>query len=164
MQGRKAPTVALNEPERQGLVQLIKGHGTPQQVVLRARIVLAAGEGQSNALIAAAEGVAINTVRLWRARWLLLQPIPWSDLSIAERLADAPRPGNPGRISDEQVCQMVAVACELPAESGRPISQWTGRELADEMRKRGIIEQISPRHAARLLKRGICSHTASVTG
>jgi len=41
-----------------------------------------------------------------------------------------------------------------PWEVGRPISQWTGREIADELRGRSIVEQISPRHAARLLKKG----------
>src|SRR5438067_2771435 len=58
------------------------------------------------------------------------------------------------RITAEKVCQMAALACEAPAKAGRPISQWTGREIADEMRARGIVEQISPRHAARLLKKG----------
>jgi putative transposase len=46
------------------------------------------------------------------------------------------------------------MACEHPEESGRPISHWTGREIADEIKKRGIVDEISPRHAARLLKRG----------
>jgi hypothetical protein len=58
----------------------------------------------------------------------------------------------------------VALACEAPNQSGRPISQWTGRELADELVQRGIVERISRRHAARLLKRGICSPIASATG
>ncbi len=48
---------------------------------------------------------------------------------------------------------MIALACEQPKE--RPISHWTGREIAEEVMARGIIEHISPRHAARLLKKGI---------
>jgi len=39
------------------------------------------------------------------------------------------------------------------------MSQWTGREVADEIKQRGIVGQISPRHAARLLKRGISNRT-----
>ena len=78
---------------------------------------------------------------------------------MADRLTDAPRPGTPTRITDEQVVRIVALACEPPAQSQRPISQWAGRELADEIIKRGIVEQISPRHAARLLKRGISNRT-----
>ncbi len=77
------------------------------------------------------------------------------DLPVADRLSDAPRPGTPVRITDEQVAKIVALACEPPADSRRPISQWTGREIADEIKHRGIVDQISPRHAARLLKRGI---------
>jgi len=85
-------------------------------------------------------------------------------LSVSERLVDAPRPGKPATITAEQICQIVAMACEAPAAFGRPISQWTGREIADEIKKRNIIEEISPRHASRLLKRGTFSHTVSATG
>jgi putative transposase len=93
-------------------------------------------------------------VRLWRDRWTALQDIPLADLDVAERLADAPRPGAPARITAEQVCQVIALACEAPATLGRPISQWTNQELADEITKRGIVDTISPRHAARVVKRG----------
>src|SRR4051794_25271538 len=75
-------------------------------------------------------------------------------LTGEERLADAPRSGTPARITADQVCRIVALACETPADSARPISQWTGREVAAEVMKRGIVERISPRHAARILKIG----------
>jgi putative transposase len=87
-----------------------------------------------------------------------------ADLSVEARLADAPRSGTPARIGPEQVCRIVALACEAPSASGRPISQWGGREIADEVMRRGIVATISPRHAARLLKRGISSPTGSATG
>ena len=85
-------------------------------------------------------------------------------LSLAERLQDAPRPGVKPKFSTDQRCQMAALACEAPAQAGRPISQWTGREMADELKARGIVEQISPRHAARLLKKWGCNRTDSATG
>jgi putative transposase len=75
-------------------------------------------------------------------------------LSLAGRLQDAPRSGATPKFTAEQRCQMAALACEAPAKAGQPISQWTGREIADEMKARGIVEQISPRHAARQLKKG----------
>jgi len=53
----------------------------------------------------------------------------------------------------------MALACEAPGEAGRPISQWSTTELAAEIKQRGIVEAISPRHAARLLKRGISGRT-----
>lgn len=102
-------------------------------------------------------GVNRNTVSLWRNRWLLLESIPLDELSVAERLEDLPRPGAPARITADQRCQLEALACAPPEEAGRPISQWTGREIADEMIKRKIVDTISPRHAARLLKRSINS-------
>ena len=95
--------------------------------------------------------------RLWRRRWLALQPIALKDLSLEERLADLPRPGAPAHLTADQICQIEQVACEKPERAGRPISQWTGREIADEIVKRGILNQISPRHASRLLKKGVSS-------
>ena len=159
MRGPNPPMVELTRDERQGLESLIRRHTTPQQVALRSRIIILAAGGLNNAQIARQLGVNINTVSLWRNRWLGFQATSLDDLSIQERLSDAPRPGAPSRITAQQVCQIVAVACEAPSLSERPISQWTGRELADEIVKRGIVERISPRHAARLLQRGISNHT-----
>jgi hypothetical protein len=76
------------------------------------------------------------------------------DLSIEDRLEDLPRPGTPPRLTADQVCQIAQLACEKPEDAGRPISQWTGREIADEIKMRGIVDTISPRHASRLLKKG----------
>lgn len=108
---------------------------------------------KGNAEIGRELQVTVDTARLWRQRWLALQPIPASDLSAEERLQDLPRPGAPARITADQRCQIEALACEKPEASARPISQWTSREIADEILKRGIVAEISPRHAARLLKR-----------
>ncbi len=143
----------LSDLEREGLEKLIKRHTLSQQKALRARIVLAAERVQNNSRIAREMKVELDTVRLWRQRWLDLQGIALEDLSIEERLEDLPRPGAPARITADQVCQIMALACEKPEGADRPISQWTGREIAEEVMKRGIVEQISGRHAARLLKR-----------
>ena len=164
MRGPKAPAVTLTAGERQELEGLVRRPSAAQQVVLRARIILAAADGANNAQNARSLSVDVQTARLWRGRWLGLRAVPLAELSVAERLEDAPRPGGPCRITADQVCQITALACEAPAASARPISQWTGRELADEVIQRGIVETISPRHAARLLKRGRCSRTASAIG
>jgi putative transposase len=164
MRGPQPPTITLSETERQHLEQLVRGHRTPQHVALRAGVILAAAQGANNSQIARQEGVTIDTVRLWRTRWLGLQAISLNDLRVKERLTDAPRPGKPVRITDQQVCQIVALACEAPAQTGRPLSQWTAREIAAEITQRQIVDQISPRHAARLLKRGRCSRIAGAIG
>ena len=150
----KATQVKLSEGERTGLEQLVRRHQIGQQIALRGRIVLAAGEGQTNSAIAAKLKVRINTVQCWRNRWVKAQSISYADLSIEERLQDGPRPGAPRRITADQRCQIEAMACEKPENSERPISQWTAREIADEVMKRGIVTKIPGRHAARLLKRG----------
>jgi putative transposase len=150
----KAREVNLTEAERQGLEKLTKRHQIGQQIALRARIVLAAASGKKNKEIVEQYHITADTVRLWRNRWVDLQDIALADLSIEDRLQDAPRPGAPARITADQRCQIEALACEKPENSERPITQWTGREIADEVIKREIVDQISPRHAARLLKRG----------
>ena len=155
MRGPKPPMIDLAAPERHELERLVRRHSTPKQLALRAQIVLAAADGANNCQIARHLGVSLDMVRRWRERWLALQPASLEDLPLAERLTDAPRPGAPVRITDEQVTKIVALACAPPAASDRPITHWTGREIADEIKKRGIVDQISERHAARLLKRGL---------
>ena len=164
MRGPKPPAIALSDAARQELDALTRRHATPQQLALRARIVLAAADGANNGQIARQLAVSVNMVRRWRERWLVLHPVALEDLPVIERLTDVPRPGKPVRITAAQVCQIQALACETPAGSDRPISQWSSRELADEVKQRGIVEQISGRHAARLLKRGRCTRTASAIG
>jgi putative transposase len=161
---KRATKVILSKQEQDELARITKRHQSAQQQVLRARIVLSAAQGNSNAQIARELAINVDTVRLWRDRWVDLQEIGLDTLSIAERLRDALRPGAPPRITAEQRCQIAAVACEAPMKSGRPISQWTGREIADELQTRGIVEQISPRHASYLLKKGGCSPTVSAIG
>ena len=155
MPGPTPPPVDLTPAEQQGLDALVRRHTAPQQVATRARIILLAAEGLNNCQIARALGLEVDTVRLWRQRWRAFQGVDLADLSLEERLTDAPRPGRPADITAEQVCQIVALACEAPSISGRPISQWSQREIADEIIRRGILPTISPRHAGRLVKRGI---------
>ena len=156
--GRKMPSpkaveVNLTEEEQKNLEALIRRHNIGQQIALRARIVLLAGQGQTNSAILRRLEINIETVQRWRNRWVKGQEIPLADLSAEERLQDMPRSGSPPRITANQRCKIEALACEIPENSGRPISQWTAREIADEVIERKIVDTISGRHAARLLKR-----------
>ncbi len=63
--------------------------------------------------------------------------------AIMDVLSDAPRPGTPATFTAEQVSQIVALACEPPKLSDRPIDHWTLRELRDEAIKRKIVTDIS---------------------
>lgn len=153
MHGPKPQALVLSQKERDDLEALVRRHSTPQQVARRGRMILGAAEGNTNAQIARELKASVDTVRSWRTRWIGLQAVPLSELEVRERLEDVPRPGRPSQITAEQTCQIIALACDQPKE--RPISQWTGREIADEVMRRGILPTISPRHAARVLKKGI---------
>lgn len=93
----------------------------------------------------------LDTVNLWRNRWVTLQDISLDDMSIEDRLQDAPRPGTPARITADQRYRIDAQACETPEGSARPITHWTARDIAEEVKKRKIVDTISARPAARLL-------------
>lgn len=164
MRGPKPEPIVLPDAARTALQQLARRHTTPQQLALRARIVLAAADGHNNAEIGRALDISLDMARLWRRRWLALEPASLDDLPLLDRLTDAPRAGKPVRITDQQVCQILELACEAPARSGRPISHWSEREIAAEVRARGIVDQISDRHAARLFKRGRSSRTVGGIG
>jgi Homeodomain-like domain-containing protein len=164
MPGPLPAPIELTAEEAEGLATLVRRHTAPQQLGARARIVLLAADGLNNCEIARQLGLDVETVRLWRQRWRGWAGVAPADLSIAERLADAPRTGRPARITAEQYCQLIALAGEAPSTAGRPLSQGSGRELADDIVARGIVAAISPRHAARLLKRGTSHRTACTTG
>jgi putative transposase len=144
MPGPKPPAVLLSEAERQELLGLIRAHKTPQHYSFRAHILLLLADGHNAPEVARRLGTSRRTVRLWRHHWLA-RPSG----AVAERFQDAPRPGAPATFSAAQWCQIIALACEPPEASERPISHWTPRELADEARKRGIVETISERHVGR---------------
>jgi putative transposase len=149
MPGPKSPEVPLPETEREELQALARAHKTSQQIAFRARIILLLAEGLSVLEVANRLKTTPPTVRLWRRHW-----VERCEVSVIERLQDDPRSGTPATFTAEQWCQIIALACEKPELSERPISQWTPRELADEAIKRKNVESISPRHVVRFLKSG----------
>ena len=149
MPGPQPPNVLLSEAERQDLHTLIRAHKTPQHHSFRAQILLLLAEGLNAPAVARHLGTTRQTVRRWRRHWLKRQ-----NCSVLERLQDAERPGAPAPFRAEQWCQIIALACEPPEASGRPISHWTPREVASEAITRGIVETISERHVGRFLQSG----------
>jgi putative transposase len=157
MRGPKPEALTLSQQEQKELEAMVRRHSTPQQVAQRGRMILAAAKGKNNSQIARALGVSVDTVRTWRMRWIGLQAASLEELAVSERLTDVQRPGRPSEITAEQTCKIIALACEQPKE--RPISHWTGQEIADEVMRRGVVPKISARHAARVLKKGISNRT-----
>src|SRR5258708_37906522 len=116
---KRGTEVILSEKEQEGLLQITKRHRSEQQVVLRARIVLAAAQGHANVQIASELGINVDTVRLWRGRWGGVQGSGLETLSLAPRAPGTPRPGGKARISSEQRCQMVALTWGAPTPTRR---------------------------------------------
>jgi len=72
--------------------------------------------------------------------------------AIVDVLSDAPRPGTPAMFTAEPVSRIVALACEPPKWSGRPISHGTLRELRDEAIVRKIVTASSVSQVGRFLQ------------
>lgn len=147
---RLAPKeLSLSDSERNELQELINRHKTPQQIVIRAKIIILASSGKNNGEIARILDISLDMARLWRNRWLETEE---TELSGVQKLQDSERLGAPAKFSMEQVIDLFALACSPPEDYGRSISHWTSRELRDEIIKQGIIETISVRHVGRLLE------------
>jgi putative transposase len=165
MSGPPPATIDLSTRQRALLERLRQRQTAPQRLIRRVLILLALAANPCLQTTARDLGLNRISVRLWRDRWrdaaeALAQAekddLPDSQLLglIEGLLDDAPRPGGPATFSPEQIVQIVAVACEPPEKSGRPISHWTHRELADEVKKRQIVKDIAPRSVGRFLKTG----------
>ncbi len=161
----RSPRVQLTVRQRACLEQLARRQTSPQRLVRRAKLLLALETGANQCHVMRQMRLNRGTVHTWRQRWLALAPKleqmeadGGSDkalnIMIVEALTDRPRSGTPATFTAEQIVQIVAVACEDPADSGRPVSHWTPREVAEEVRKRGIVEMISTRSVGRFLKSG----------
>ena len=157
----KAAKILVTEKQHVLLNEFSKSRTVAKGVVQRATILLLGFAGLLNEQIALQVGLNRQQVGLWRQRWR----DAWDALcvwecrephrlreAILDVLADAPRPGAPATFTAAQVTQIVALACEPPELSGRPISRWTLRELRDEAIKRRIVEEISVSQVGRFLQ------------
>jgi putative transposase len=165
MPGPSAVPVLLSARQR-GLLQRLQQRQTASvRLARRSAILLALAADPCVEATAGLLGLTRLTVRHWRDRWLAAageleraeqEQAPDQQLLdlIEQGLDDAPRPGGPATFTPQQIVQIVAVACEPPEKSDRPISHWSARELADEVKKRQIVMDISPRTVGRFLKTG----------
>lgn len=118
VKGPPARTVELTEDERARLVELARRSKTANAVARRARIVLAAADGQGNAEIARTLGVGQSTAVKWRSRFLRLR---------LEGLLDEPRVGAPRTVSDARVEEVVAKTLE---DTPHGETHWSRRSMA----------------------------------
>jgi transposase len=136
--------IVLTPTEETELLARARSGRTEHRDRVRAQIVLAAAAGGSNAAIAADLGLCVDTARRWRRRFAA---------GRLEGLADRPRSGRPRRFAAVQVAAITALACQLPAETGIPLSRWSSTELATEAVTRGVVSAISASTVRRWLHR-----------
>jgi len=122
--------IVLSVEEQAVLMARARSVRGPYRNRLRAAIVLAAAAGLDNAAIAREFGVCTDTVRKWRRRF---------DASLLPGLTDAPRSGRPPSFTAAVRAEVIALACALSAESGVPLSRWSGPDLARELAARSQL-------------------------
>ena len=122
--GMPAPLCALSldESNKQQVQEWAAAYGTPQQVALRCRIVLAAADGQSDNSIAQQLAINRKTVMLWRARFTQ-QGLP----SLWEI---APGRGRKATYGPDKIQQIIDTTLQSKPRGG---TQWSCRSLAKRM-------------------------------
>jgi len=153
MSGPKPVPIHVTQAQYQALQSLVHSRSEEQAIVTRAWIILMAHLGHATRQIARHLHVSEDCVCHWKQRWRDAAKTGLAETEVRLWLTDAPRSGKPPTITAEQWCQIMALTCENPQDSGRPISHWTLREVADEAKKRRIVETLSLRHLARFFKR-----------
>src|SRR3954453_5968117 len=117
--GRPKAELVLSEAEREALERWARRPSSAQALALRARIVLASASGAPNTEVAERLGVTVQTVGKWRRRF------------VERRLAglvDEPRPGQPRKITDAHVEDVIVRTLETEPPDGG--THWSTRKMA----------------------------------
>jgi transposase len=132
--GRSPFQITLGSSQRRALKALTRRGTAEHRQVTRARIVLLAAAGWTNAGIARKLGLVPNTVSKWRKRFFQ---------EGVDGLGDRKRPGRPRAFPAAVVAACKAIACELPATRGVPLGRWSLVELREELLATGLVDDIS---------------------
>lgn len=114
-----ATALVLSNEQLAEIERLVRAPKTPQKLVLRARIVLAAAGGRSNNAIASELAVSRPTVILWRERM--------EKHGLEGILFDATRPGRRKALDPEVVARVVEATLNTKPPGG---THWSIREMA----------------------------------
>lgn len=135
--------VALAPEQRAALLALTRKGACKARQLKRALVLLAADEGQTDAVIAERVRVHAVTVERLRRRWV--------EAGLTTALAERPRPGRARTLDGRQEAHLLAVACTAPP-AGR--QHWTMQLLADKLVEQQVVAAISDETVRRALKRG----------
>jgi transposase len=112
--------IELSEDERAQLERWARRHTSAQALALRSRVVLLAAEGLNNTEIAERLGVRRPMVRKWRGRFAEHR---------LDGLSDEPRPGQPRKITDAKVEEVIVKTLE---STPKDATHWSTRSMARE--------------------------------
>jgi transposase len=116
--------IELTPEQRRELEGRARSYTAPYWQVVRAKVVLLAADGMANNEIAGRVGTSPQVVYRWRKRFC--------EHGLAA-LKDRPRSGRPRVFGAQVATEVKALACELPATTGVPLSRWSCAELAREL-------------------------------
>ena len=116
--GRRRREIVLSESEAAELNRLVRKRTVERSIAVRSQVVLLCAEGLADNEVAVRLNVCPRTVWLWRKRFL--------DQGL-EGLSDAPRPGGPRSISDEDVERVIKLTLETKPEDA---THWSTRLMA----------------------------------
>ncbi len=119
--------ISLSDQQREDLELTIRKRKSVQSLVLRAQIILAGAEGKSLSGTSRELGCTRETVTRWGKHWVERS----DELSIQDRLKEAPRPGAPPRFTAVQVYQIAAMACDKTGRAWLPPEPLVGEFAGD---------------------------------
>src|SRR3954462_9832603 len=113
--------IELSEAEREQLESWSRRRSSVQALAERSRIVLAAAEGLNTTQVARRLGVNVSTARRWRNRFAEHR---------LDGLTDEPRPGQPRKITDAKVEEVIVKTLE---STPKDATHWSTRSMAAEV-------------------------------
>jgi hypothetical protein len=162
-----AAALQMTQRQQTLLTKYAKKRDIPHHHKQRIHLLLLACQGLSHHLIARQTQTTVNRVKHWRNRWTqakaALLTFEQGQLGagvkdhellkeMLQRVEDAPRSGSPARITPAQKAQIVALACESPADYGHPQTLWTHPLLQQVVLQKGIVSRLHPRTVGKILK------------
>ena len=117
----RAVVITLSPAEREQLEAWSRRRTSAQALAERSRIVLAAADGLSTSEIARRLGVNVSTARRWRTRFAVHR---------LDGLTDEPRPGQPRKITDAKIEEVIVKTRET---SPKDATHWSTRSMAAEV-------------------------------
>jgi transposase len=127
--------ITLSDADRAELGRRARCYTLPYATVVRAKIVLAAADGQENTVIARRLGVHVGVVSKWRKRF--------AQEGLGGGLGDRNWAGRPRVFAAPVVAQVKAMACEPPTSREVPLSRWSSAELAAQAVAEGLVGGVS---------------------